>query len=141
MHHLGRNRPLNQCLRPDDPQYGGPDIEGYQGSTPAAHVRLPLSRVSKGGGMDYPTDRAGLQELRATEHGMGPTRQGFNDSAKRISSMAAHLQQGGKLPEVVGERLPDGQVLVWDGYHRISASKIAGHDSIDAFVAPPRKPR
>lgn len=141
MRQVGPKRPLNQCLRPDDPQYGGPDIEGYRGSTPAAHVRLPLSRVSAGGGMDYPTDRAGLQELRATERAMGPTRRGFNDSAKRISGMVTHLERGGKLPEVVGERLPDGQVLVWDGYHRLSASKIAGQDSIDAFVAPVRKPR
>ena len=141
MRQLGHKRPLNQCLRPDDPQYGAGNVEGYRGSTPAAHVRLPLSRVSEGGGLGYPTDRAGLQELRASERGMGPTRRGLNDSAKRISGMVTRLERGEKLPEVVGERLPDGQVLVWDGYHRISATKIAGGDSIDAFVAPPRKPR
>ena len=141
MHRLGPDRPLNQCLRPDDPQYGGDDVEGYPGSTPCARVRLPLSRVSEGYGFDYPVDQAGLHELRATERDMGPTRRGLNDSAERISGMVAHLQGGKKLPAVVGETLPDGQVAVWDGYHRISASRLAGRDSIEAFVAPVRKPR
>lgn len=139
MRRLGPDVPLNRSLRPSDPQHGAALIRGgpdaYPGDTMCAHVELPLSRIANPDIQRYPFDQAGLARLAAQEEQdryPAEWRQ-----AHKIVSMVATLHAGGRLPPVVGNFSADDRGEVWDGYHRIAAAAIAGHVSVEAYLAPP----
>ena len=141
---LGPDQPLNHCLRPSDPQFGGRTVEGghtafevYPGGTMCIHVELPLTSIANSDLPGrYPSDKASLAALIVAERLEGPPVRGLNDHGARIAAMVATLARGGSLPPVVGELLPDGRAAVWDGYHRVAAAQIAGRYSIAAYLIP-----